>query len=85
MSSFSTIVLVPFIFAFLVFVVRFYGRESASSMRNPSFMLALVTMLAAGGYLLLRITDTLPSYGTIGFGLAGLVLLAIAIGRMFMI
>jgi hypothetical protein len=85
MSSFSTIVLVPFIVAFLVFVVRFYGREGASSMRNASFVLAVGTMLIAGSYLLLRITETLPPHGTIGFGVAGLALLATAIGRMFMI
>jgi hypothetical protein len=85
MSSFSTVILVPFILAFLVFVVRFYGRESASSMRNPSFVLAVATVLATGGFLLLRVTDTLPPYGTLGFGFLGLVLLATAIARMFMI
>lgn len=85
MSSFSTIILVPFILAFLIFVLRFYGRESASSMRNPSFVLAFATMLSAGGYLLLRITETLPAYGTIGFGIIGLVLLATAVTRIFMI
>ena len=85
MSSFSTIILMPFIVAFLVFVVRFYGRESASSMANASFVLAVGTMLIAGSYLLLRITETLPPHGTIGFGVAGLALLATAIGRMFMI
>ncbi len=85
MSDFSTIILVPFILAFLIFVLRFYGRESASSMRNPSFVLAFVTMASAGAYLYLRVTAGLPAYGTVGFGLAGLVLLGIAIARMFMI
>ncbi len=85
MSNFSTIVLVPFIFAFLIFVLRFYARESAASMRNPSFLLALATMLSAGAYLVLRITETLPAYGTIGFGVIGLGLLGSAIARMFMI
>jgi hypothetical protein len=85
MSSFSTIVLMPFILAFLVFVLRFYGRESAASMRNPSFVLAFVTTLSAGAYLLLRITDTLPPFGTIGFGILGLGLFAAAVARMFMI
>jgi uncharacterized membrane protein len=85
MSNFSTIILVPFILAFLIFVLRFYGRESASSMRNPSFILAFFTVASAGAYLYLRISNALPSYGTAGFGLAGLVLLGIAIARMFMI
>jgi uncharacterized membrane protein len=85
MSNFSTIILVPFILAFLIFVLRFYARESASSMRNPSFLLAFFTMLAAGGYLYLRVTDGLPPYGTVGFGVAGLILLGLAIARMFMI
>jgi hypothetical protein len=85
MSSFSTIILVPFILAFLIFVFRFYGREGAGSMRNPSFMLAVLTMATAGFYLYLRISGALPSYGTAGFAVIGLGLLGTAIGRMFMI
>ena len=85
MPDFSTIVLLPFILAFLVYVVRFYGRESASSMSNPSFMLACFTVLSAAAYLLLRVSDLLPGFGTIGFGLLGLVLFGTAIARMFMI
>lgn len=85
MSNFSTIILVPFILAFLIFVLRFYGRESASSMRNPSFVLAFFTMVSAGGYLYLRITEALPAYGTAAFAVLGLTLLGTAIARMFMI
>jgi hypothetical protein len=85
MSSFSTIVLAPFIIAFAVFVGRFYGREGARSMRSLSFLLAVCTVASAFSYLLLRVTDSLPSYGTIGYGVGGLVLLATAIGRLFMI
>jgi hypothetical protein len=85
MPDFSTIILVPFIFAFLIFVLRFYGRESASSMRNPSFLLAALTVATAMAYLYLRITDELPPFSTVGFGLLGVTLLATAIARMFMI
>jgi hypothetical protein len=85
MSNASTIILAPFIFAFLVFVLRFYSRERASSMANPSFLLVVGTILIAGLYLVLGVVDLLPAYSTIGFGVAGLVLLAIAILRMFMI
>jgi hypothetical protein len=85
MSDFSTIILLPFLLAFLIFVVRFYGRESAASMKNPSFLMAFGTMLVAACYLTLKITGNLPPFGTVGFGLAGLVLLATAIARMFMI
>jgi quinol-cytochrome oxidoreductase complex cytochrome b subunit len=85
MPDFSTIILIPFIFAFLIFVLRFYGRESASSMRNPSFIMAFLTMASAGAYLYLRITGALPPYSTAGFGLLGLALLGTAIARMFMI
>ncbi|HBK05694.1 MAG TPA: hypothetical protein DDZ81_07490 [Acetobacteraceae bacterium] len=85
MSDFSTIILLPFIIAFLIFVLRFYSRESASSMKNPSFLLAVLTVLTAGGYLMLRITDHLPPYGTLAFAIAGLALLTTAIARMFMI
>jgi hypothetical protein len=85
MADFSTIILVPFILAFLIFVLRFYARESASSMFNFSFVLAFLTVTAAGLYLYLRVAGALPPYGTTGFGLVGLGLLATAIGRMFMI
>jgi hypothetical protein len=85
MSDFSTIILLPFIFAFLIFMLRFYARESASSMRNASFMLGFLTVVTAGGYLMLRITDHVPAYGTVAFGVIGLALLGTAIARMFMI
>ncbi len=85
MSDFSTIILVPFILAFLTFVLRFYGRESAASMRNLSFILALATIVIAGGYLYLRVMGALPPYGTTGFGIVGLLLFATSVARMFMI
>ena len=85
MSSFSTVILLPFVLAFLVFVVRFYTRESASSMGNLSFVLASFTVISATSYLMLRISDMLPSYGTVGFGVVGVVLLGTAIARLFMI
>jgi hypothetical protein len=85
MSNTSTFILVPFILAFLVFVFRFYSRERAASMTNPSFLLAVATVLTAGLYLVLGVINSLPPYGTIGFGVAGLVYLAIAIVRLFMI
>lgn len=85
MTDTSNILLAPFILAFLVFALRFYSREHASSIANPSFLLAIVTVLVAGGYLILGVTALLPPYGTIGFAIVGLILLATAILRMFMI
>jgi hypothetical protein len=85
MTSTSTLILIPFIAAFLVFVFRFYSRERASSMANPSFLLAVGSVVLAGLYLSLGVVDLLPPYGTLGFGVVGLILLAIAISRMFMI
>lgn len=85
MSEISTIVLLPFIAAFLIFVLRFYSREGASSMLNFSFVMGVATVVSAGAYLLLRISDTLPTYGTIGFGVIGCAFLATAITRMFML
>jgi hypothetical protein len=80
-----SIILVPFIFAFLTFVLRFYARERAASMANPSFLLALLTVLVAGTYLFLGVIEMLPAYGEAGFGLAGVALLVLAVARMFMI
>ena len=85
MTNASTILLVPFILAFLIFVLRFYSREGASGMTRPSFLLAIFTVLIAGTYLALGITSSLPPYSTFGFAAVGLILLATAILRMFMI
>jgi hypothetical protein len=85
MTQASTILLVPFILAFLVFALRFYNREGAYPLTRPSFMLAILTMLIAGGYLILGVLHTLPPYSTIGFGIIGVILLATAVLRMFMI
>ena len=82
MSNVSTIILIPFFFAFLMFVGRFYVRERAGSKTNPSFLLALATLAVAAGYLMLGIVRWLPEYGTFGFGVIGLALLALSIWRM---
>ena len=85
MTNTSTYILVPFIFAFLVFVFRFYGREGASSIKNLSFVLAILTVLIAGSYLVLGVIEMLPRHSAIGYLLIGLILLGTAIARMFMI
>ena len=85
MSNTTTILLAPFVLAFLVFVLRFYNREGASSVTRPSFLLALLTVLIAGAYLVLGVIGVLPPYSTIGFAAIGLILLGTAIMRMFMI
>lgn len=81
----NSIVIAPFILAFLGFALRFYARESASSKTNPSFLLAGATVLIAGCYLFLGVIDSLPPYGAIGFGLIGLALFVLSVARMFMI
>jgi quinol-cytochrome oxidoreductase complex cytochrome b subunit len=85
MTNTTTILLVPFILAFLVFVLRFYNREGASSMARPSFLLAMLTVAIAGAYLILGVLGALPPYSTISFAAVGLILLGTAILRMFMI
>ncbi|WP_428537145.1 hypothetical protein [Rhodopila sp.] len=85
MTNASTILLLPFIVAFLIFVLRFYSREGAASMGQPSFLLAGLTVLIAGGYLVLGVMGVLPPYSTAGFAAIGLILLGTAILRMFMI
>lgn len=77
----NSILLLPFIFAFLGFVLRFYFRENASSMANPSFLLALGTVFTAVLYLVLRVLDSLPPYSTYGFGFIGLALFGLSLFR----
>ena len=85
MTNTTTILLAPFVLAFVMFALRFYNRENASSVTRPSFLLAMLTMLIAGAYLVLGIIGVLPPYSTIGFAAVGLILLGTAILRMFMI
>jgi quinol-cytochrome oxidoreductase complex cytochrome b subunit len=80
-----SILLLPFIFAFGIFTFRFYVRENAASMANPSFLLALGTVVAAALYLVLGVLGSLPPYSALAFGLTGLVLLGVSIARMFVI
>jgi hypothetical protein len=81
----NSIILLPFLFAFLVFALRFYFREGAASMANPSFLMAVGTVLIAMLYLVLGVLDSLPPHSALGFGLVGLVLLGVSILRLFMI
>jgi len=85
MTNTTSFLLAPFILAFLVFVFRFYSRENASSIKNFSFVLAILTVLIAGSYLVLGVIGSLPPYSTIGYIVIGLILLGTAIMRMFMI
>ena len=85
MTNTTSFFLVPYILAFLLYVLRFYNREGARSMGQPSFLLAMLTVAAAFAYLILGVTDTLPPYGPFVFLGIGVVLAGIAILRMFMI
>jgi hypothetical protein len=85
MTNATTVILAPFLFAFLLFVARFYIKEGANSKLRPSFILAVATVAIASVYLVLCVTDRLPDFGTIGFGSAGLVLMALSIYRIFLI
>ncbi|PPQ35514.1 hypothetical protein [Rhodopila globiformis] len=80
-----SVILLPFVVAFVIFVVRFYFREHAASMANPSFLLAAGSSAMIVLYLVLNVLDRLGTYGTLGFGLVGLALLGVSILRMFML
>ena len=85
MSSTDTLILAPFVAAFLVFVFRFYGREGAPSVASPTFLCAVGTVALAGAYLVLGVFGYLPDNGTLIFGVVGLVLLALSIVRLFVL
>ncbi|HQT77080.1 MAG: hypothetical protein B7Z80_08425 [Rhodospirillales bacterium 20-64-7] len=85
MSNSATFILAPFVAAFLIFVFRFYTREGASSITNPSFLCAIGTVALAFAYLGLGVFGMLPDYGTIIFGVVGAALMVLAIVRMFQI
>jgi hypothetical protein len=85
MTNATTVILAPFLFAFLMFVARFYFKEGANSKLRPSFILAVATVAITAVYLGLCVTDRLPDYGAIGFASAGLALMALSIYRIFLI
>jgi hypothetical protein len=85
MTNATSLLLLPFLLAFMVFVFRFYNREGASSVTNPSFLLAIATVLLAGLYLFLGVIESLPPYSTVGFAVIGLALLATSVMRLFML
>jgi hypothetical protein len=85
MSNTTTLIIAPFMVAFLMFVARFYLKEGARSKLRPSFLLAVATVAISGFYLVLVLTDGLPEHGAMGFGLVGLALVALSIYRIFLI
>ena len=85
MTNATSMLLIPFIMAFLMFIYRFYNREGASSIANFSFLMAIFSVLMAGAYLVLGVAGLLPAYGIIGFACLGLILLGTATLRLFLI
>ncbi len=79
MSTINTIILLPFLAAFLFSVARFYFRDNANSIFRPSFLTAVGAVLIAGLYLVLATLGGLPDHGAIEFGLVGVALLAFSI------
>jgi hypothetical protein len=85
MSDASTIILVPFMIAFVMFVVRFYGKEGARSKLQLSFLLAVGSVVIVVLYLALAVMKMLPEYGAAGFGIAGVAMMLLSIYRMFFV
>lgn len=85
MTDYASLCLIPYVIAFLLFVFRFYNRERVSSIFSLTFVLAILTVLAAFSYLLLGVLDSLPAHSALIYGAIGLILLATAIGRLFIL
>ena len=83
MSDLHTFIIIPFLLAFLFSVKRFYFRDNAGSIFRLSFLLALGSMAIAGIYVVLGALKTLPPYGTLGFGIVGLLCLGVAVWHSF--
>ena len=59
MPQSPTIVVVPFIVAILTFLVVFYSREKAYSVRSHNFISAVAALLCMASYLILRVVDAM--------------------------
>ncbi len=85
MSNASTIILAPYVLAFLLLIFRFYNREGASSITNPTFLIAIFTVALAFSFLGLGITGALAVWAIWVYGGIGLALLGFSIVRLFML
>ena len=85
MSSADTLIIAPFVAAFLASVFRFYGREGAPSVASPTFLFAVGTVALAGAYLIMGVFGYLPDNGTMIFGAIGVVMLVLSIVRLFVL
>jgi uncharacterized membrane protein len=83
MSDLHTFIIIPFLLAFLFSMKRFYFRDNAGSIFRMSFLLAFGSMAIAGTYVVLGALKTLPQYGTLGFGIVGLLCLGAAVWQAF--
>lgn len=83
MSGVASISLVPFVLAFLVLMFRLYNRDRMAF--GLTYALAILTVLLSFSYLILGITESLPASGPIAYGIVGVLILAFAIVRLFML
>jgi len=79
MANGPSYLLIPLVAAFLVFLVRFYVRESAASKASPSFILACVCVVLLLSSVVLAVLFLLPSYVAYGYAAAGIILLIVGI------
>lgn len=59
MSQSSTIVVLPLLVAIVTFLMVFYVRERAYSMRSHNFLSAVASILCLASYLWLRVVDAM--------------------------
>ena len=79
MANGPSYLLIPLVAAFLVFLVRFYVRESAASKASPSFILACVCVVLLLSSVVLAVLFLLPPYVVYGYAAAGIILLIVGI------
>ncbi len=85
MLSRSTIFLIPFVFAFVGFLLKFYFHERANSIRSPTFLLAVATAVLPLCFLGLKILGITIPYLALSVGIVGTGLLVTAIVRFFQV
>ncbi len=83
MNETYTFVAIPFLLTFALSVKRFYFRDAAASIFRVSFLMAFGSMALVGLYLILGALRMLPPYSALGFGIAGLLSLGVAIWQEF--
>ncbi len=85
MLATSNAALIPFVFAFVALIIRFYIQERASSIRSPTFLLAIAAAALPICFLATKVLGIAVPYLALVMGVIGIGLSVAAVVRFFQV